>query len=180
MNRTAYLLLGVVPLLASCASPTLVSDTVGPNPFRARNAAVPSGYLRVFSQTEPVTEGFDEGANPTYYQHSDYRIYDNRGKLVKYVGNTIGEYSSAPRLVSLPPGAYIVKARAKDFLLMNVPVLIEPGRTTNVHLDDQWNPPATANSSEIVKEPSGSFVGWRASVKTAPGTAPGAAGATAG
>ncbi len=178
MNRTAYLLLGVVPLLASCASPTFVSHTVGPNPFHTGTASVASGHLRVFSEIEPVTEGYD-GGNPTYYQHTDYRVYDERGRLVKYVGNTIGKYDPEPCLVSLPPGHYLVKARAKDYISVKVPVLLEPGRVTNVHLDDKWNPPTTVGSSDIVKEPDGSFVGWRAGHNNAPAS-PTVAGATPG
>jgi len=162
MKRARFLLLGVIPLMASCASQTIISDSVGPNPLAGATSLAGTGYLRVFSEREPVTEGFDAGANPTYYQHTDYRVYDERGKLVKYVGNTIGEYDPSPRLLSLASGRYIVKARAKDYLTVEVPVVIEPGRTTSVHLDDLWKPPAEATANELVFEPDGNPVGWRA------------------
>jgi hypothetical protein len=161
MKKATLLLLGVVPLVVSCASETVLSDRVGPNPVRGA-ASASAGYLRVFSEREPITEGFDEGANPTYYQYSDYRVYDERGKLVRYVSNSVGEYDPTPRLVSLPPGNYIVKGRAKDYLAVQVPVVIQCGRTTSVHLDDGWTPPACAGANELVIEPNGNPVGWRA------------------
>ena len=161
MNRATYLLLGVISLMVSCASETVVSDLVGPNPVRSATSAG-AGYLRVFSEQEPMTEGFDEGANPTYYQHSDYRIYDERWKLVRYVSNAVDKYDPTPRLVSLPPGIYIVKARAKDYVAVQVPVVIQHGRTTSVHLDDGWAPPTGANVNELVIEPNGNPIGWRA------------------
>jgi hypothetical protein len=161
MNGATYLLLGVIPFLASCASETVVSDLVGPNPVQSASSAG-AGYLRVFSKQEPMTEGFDGGANPTYYQPSDYRVYDGRGKLVRYVSNSAGKYDPTPRLVSLAPGSYIVKARAKDYLAVQVPVVIQRGQTTSVHLDDRWTPPAGANANELVVEPNGNPIGWRA------------------
>jgi len=118
------------------------------------------GYLRVFTERELVTEGFDEGANPSHYQHTDYRVYDERGKSVRYVGNSVGEYDSSPRVISLPPGRYIVRARAKDYLSVEVPVVVEPGRTTSVHLDDRWTPAPEATTNELVFEPDGKPVGW--------------------
>jgi hypothetical protein len=110
----------------------------------------------------PVTEGFDQGANPTYYQHAAYRIFDTAGKEVKYVGNSTGHYSSSPRLVSLAPGNYIVEARARDYLMVKVPVVIESAQTTTVHLDDRWQPPAGTPKTQVVMEPDGYAVGWRA------------------
>lgn len=160
--RTTCVLFAVMPLLASCASQPIALAPVGPSPVAGGAASTDRGYLRVFSEREPVIEGFDQGANPLYYQHSDYRIYDRRGRLVKYVGNTVGRYDPAPRLVSLPPGSYTVEARAKDYLFVKAPVVIERGRTTRVHLDDQWKPPAGTPKNQLVFEPAGCAVGWRA------------------
>ena len=85
-----------------------------------------------------------------------------RGKLVKDVGNTNGHYDTAPETVPLPPGNYTVKARAKDYLSVLVPVVIEAGRITSVHLDDRWHPPKSTPTTEFVFEPGGQPVGWSA------------------
>jgi hypothetical protein len=46
---------------------------------------------------------------------------------------------------------------------VRVPVLIERGRTTRIHLDDRWNIPANTPRSEFVWMPAGVPVGWRTS-----------------
>jgi hypothetical protein len=160
-----FLILGLFPLLASCASQSISLPPVGPGPVATGVASTNLGYLCVFSEREPVTEGVGWGANPTFYQHSDYSIYNGIGKLVKRVNNTIGHYETGPRLVPLLPGTYAVKARGKDFLSVNVPVAIEPAQITNVHLDDRWEPVPGTPKNQLVTTPSGSPVGWRATPK---------------
>ena len=163
----------VLPLsvfLVSCASSPVTLAPVGPNPSWGAASLADTGYLRVFSERELITEGYD-GGNPNYYQHSPYRIYDSRGKLVKYVGNIAGKYATAPAVVSLRPGSYVVKARAKDYLTVEVPVQVAPGRTTSVHLDDRWSPPAGTPNTALVLEPGGSPVGWRSDTEPQPNRA---------
>jgi hypothetical protein len=149
--------LAVVILVTSCTSQRVALAPVGPNP-ESGVAPGHAGYLEVFSEREPVMEGDD----PIFYQHTEYRIYDDRGKLVKDVGNTNGHFDTSPRLVSLPPGRYSVKARAEDYLTVLVPVVIERGRTTSVHLDDRWACPQSEPRNEFVFEPNGAPVGWKA------------------
>lgn len=156
--NAGFVALGIVPLMAACVSQRVVLAPVGPSPAPELRASNAPGQLRVFSQREPVTAGDD----PVYYQHTDYRIYDHRGKLVKYVGNTTGHFGRAPRVISLPPGDYTVKARAKDYLSVVVPVIIESGQTTSVHLDDRWSYPTNSSRNEFVFEPNGAPVGWSA------------------
>jgi hypothetical protein len=105
-------------------------------------------------------EGGD--GSPGWYRHTDYSIRDFHGKLVAHVSNTTGHYATAPRSFTLPPGRYAVKAQARDYLWVTVPVTIEPGRTTRVHLDDNWTPPADAPQWEVVTTPDGKPVGWQA------------------
>jgi len=102
--------------------------------------------------------------SPFWYQHSDYSIYTPGGKLVKRVGNTVGHYAQSPDAVALPAGQYVVKARASDYSWVKVPVTVEPGRTTRVHLDDNWKLPAGIPKSALVSLPNGNPVGWRADV----------------
>jgi hypothetical protein len=60
----------------------------------------------------------------------------------------------------LLPGKYIVRARAKGILRVEVPVLIKSVEITRVHLDGNWQPPAEAPKTELVRAPAGYPVGW--------------------
>ena len=71
-------------------------------------------------------------------------------------------FATAPPVVALPPGRYIVEARATDARRVRVPVAIEAGRTSIIHLDDNWKVPVSTPKDELVSLPSGSPVGWRA------------------
>jgi hypothetical protein len=148
---------GLVLSLVGCSSTPVALAPVGPNPFGSKSM-VSEGGLQVFSSLV----GHSEGNNPTWYQHTDYYIYDLHGKLVKRVDNTIGHYDAAPRLVALPAGRYLLKTQANEYVCVDVPVTIERGRTTKVHLDDQWKLPADTAKKELVSLPDGNPVGWSA------------------
>jgi hypothetical protein len=148
-------------LMAGCHSTLVIQTPVGPEPLAAQTAGSNS-YLLVFSAKEARGDGDD----PIYYQHSDYRIYDPRGKRVKYVGNSAGHFDQAPRRVQLPPGRYTLKARAECYDLVVVPVVIESGRTTVVHLEKEWKPASSLQKSELVNLPGGYVIGWSASPST--------------
>ncbi len=161
---TMFCLLGVIPLLASCAQPITLAP-VGPNPFAGRSSSLGTGYVQVFSRLSSQSDDQNQGrsgGNPSWYQHTDYNVYDAMGKLVKHVGNTVGHYSTSPRLVSLRPGSYTLRAQAKEWLSVNAPVVIEPDRTTKVHLDENWEPPAGTPKAEVVTAPGGYPAGWSA------------------
>jgi len=156
MNSILILMGAVlVSLLTGCASVPVAVAPVGPNPA-VDGSMASEGGLQVFSSLV----GHSEGNNPAWYQHTDYYIYDLHGKLVKHVDNTIGHYDAAPCLVALPAGRYLVKAQANDYVCVDVPVTIERGRTTKVHLDDQWKLPADTAKRELVNLPDGNPVGW--------------------
>ena len=157
--KNINLILGaaVLTLMMGCASTPVVLAPVGPNPVGVKSMDS-QGDLQVFSGLV----GRTEGENPTWYQHTDYYIYDLHGKMVRHVDNTIGYYAKAPSRVALPAGRYLVKAKANDFLWVAVPVTIEHGRTTRVHLADNWQIPADAPKSELVSMPNGNPIGWRA------------------
>jgi hypothetical protein len=126
-----------------------------------------NGDLQVFSRVSLRLDEQNQGGDgmPSWYAHTAYRVYNLDGKLVKYVGNTTGHYAEDPATVPLPAGTYLVKAQARDYLRVQVPVVIEPGRTTRVHLDDNWKPSADAPRNAVVAEPDGNPVGWLASSK---------------
>jgi hypothetical protein len=147
--------MALTSLLLGCSTPVALGP-VGPNPAALKQPAR-DGQLEVFSVLTPRTEG----DNPTWYQHTDYTIYDQRGDVVKRVDNADGYYSSKPRLVSLPPGKYLVKAEAKNYLSVAVSVVIDSGRITKIHLDDAWRP-ANNPKTAFVTLPGGNPIGWRA------------------
>jgi hypothetical protein len=143
-------------VLTGCATTKQVSmATVGPNPARVA-AATGNGQLEVYS----ALSGRSEGNNPTWRQHSDYYVVNSHGRRMKHVMNSAGYYSTLPRLVSLPAGEYIVKARAKGAMWTTVPVVVKPDEITRVHLDGNWQ--TGASGAEVVMAPEGYPVGWRA------------------
>ncbi|HEV2436817.1 MAG TPA: hypothetical protein VG077_12525 [Verrucomicrobiae bacterium] len=81
---------------------------------------------------------------------------------MKRVHNIVGHYAKAPRRVTLPVGRYLVEAQANDYFRVSLPVTIESGQTTRVHLDDHWKPPADTPKTELVWLPNGNAVGWQA------------------
>ena len=165
--NTTFCLLGVIPLLASCASQPISLARVGPNPFTGGFASIGAGHLQVFSSLAEQSDDQNQGStDPAWYQHTDYNVYDTGGRLVKCVNNTVGHYSTSPRLVSLRPGNYTVRAQSAEGLSVNVPVVIERGRTTKVYLDENWRPPAGTQKTEIVSALGNYPVGWRADLLT--------------
>lgn len=148
----------LIALVAGCSTPLSVA-TVGPNPTGVNNHAS-YGQLQVFS----ALTGRTEGNNPTWFQHTDYTVYNQQGKAVKHVANWTGHYSGTPRVINLPPGKYVVKAEAEDYLWVAVPAVIVPGHVTRVHLDDAWQP-AGVSRTELVRLPTGSPVGWTVAAK---------------
>jgi len=163
--KHVYMLLGtgLVSLVVGCSSVPVALAPVGPNPAGSERIAA-KGELEVYSSLAEQSDNQNQANNydPVWYQHTNYRIYNLSGKLVKYVDNTMGHYEQTPRRVALPAGRYFVKAQAKDYLRVEVPVTIEQGRTTRVHLDDNWKLPADTPKREVVSLPNGHPVGWRA------------------
>ena len=147
----------MVLILTGCASDPVPLSSVGPGPYPSATG-VSSGQLEVFS----ALEGHAEGDNPTWFQHSDYYLYTPERKLLKHVWNTVGHYEEAPKRITLPAGTYIVKARAKDYFWVELPVLIRSGQSTVVHLDDRWTPPAGTPKTKVAYAPDGHPVGWSA------------------
>jgi hypothetical protein len=118
--------------------------------------------LRVFTQTE---EENDVGYQFPYAQRTDYEICDAAGRRIAHVSdNNKGNFEAVPRAIALPAGLYRVKAMAAEGEggLVIVPVVIEAGRTTDVHLNGHWKPPVNTPDGELVRAPAGFPIGWRA------------------
>jgi hypothetical protein len=143
-------------LVVCSAAAATALPTVGPNPYGLQSHST-SGQLEVFS----VLRGHSEGNNPPWYQHADYYIDDRQGHELQHVDNTVGYYAPAPRPITLPAGQYLIKAPAKDAFMVEVPVVVEAGRMTRVHLDGTWKLPANTPATELVNSPAGYPVGWR-------------------
>jgi hypothetical protein len=90
-------------------------------------------------------------------------LFSEDGKRLKYVYNRVSTFNEAPELVTLSPGIYKVTAAASAFGTVTLPVLIEAGKTTSVHLDGSelsgWSRGA---GSKFVSLPDGLVIGWRA------------------
>jgi hypothetical protein len=71
------------------------------------------------------------------------------------------------QIVSLPSGNYKVVAESTDYGQVRIPVLIQAGQTTRVHLEGKgsWKPKAAPSSpDELVCFPNGEIIGWQAMV----------------
>jgi len=161
--RATHLILAasIIAMLSGCASPTMLPDPVGPDPFLSKTADS-EGTLQVFTATE---EENDVGFETAYPQRTDYAIYKWNGKLLKHVqDNNEGHFEFTPRVIRLKPGMYRITALAAVGLgeWISLPVVIDAGRTTSVHLTGHWKPPVDSPESALVHAPTGRPIGWRA------------------
>ena len=138
---------------------SLVLAPVGPTPAPAANSS--QGSLVVYSAFR-VNADFN---NPDPYrrEYSDYRILSPDGNLLQRVHNDSGSIGNSPTHVTLAAGNYRVIARANGFGTVTVPVVIEPGRTTTLHLEGggSWPNHAVFGETNAVRLPDGRIVGWR-------------------
>jgi hypothetical protein len=161
--------------MAGYASPThiTVSEPVGPAPTeqaRARGGSTLEVYsARVRAPVDVYREEFlwnnDFGRNAFLYEpaHSDYTICDRDGKVLQHVRNARNPEDPEPAVVPLAPGEYEVKAKARDFGLVTIPVVIEAGKLTVVNLQREKNPAVAAVAGTHAVVLGGyEVVGWRA------------------
>lgn len=156
-NLSVLLCAGPAILLTACATcPQL--PAVGPSPISSGYSESGMGTLVVYS----AWSCFD-----TYLtsDHSGYTVYSEDGKRIKYVPNNIeGDWTvEPPTRVSLPPGAYRIKAEGGQYGWVNVPVVINGGETTPVYLDgERHSIDSLASWDNSVCLPDGQVVGWAA------------------
>jgi len=132
----------------------VVLGPVGPAPLSLA-ARVPKGYLQIYTETETV----QEGDNMYYYPHTDCSACANNGTLVTRVRSAIGRRDGNPAVAALPVGIYHVKA-----LGLLVPVIIQRGKMTMVHLDGDWRPDRPREEIEdedLVQTARDGAIGWR-------------------
>jgi hypothetical protein len=161
-NTWVFVVIGILGTMAGCTTtPLTLNEPVGPSPLIA-SSGESAGKLKVYSATE---EEHTVGNQTAYFKRSPYDIYSSDGKQIKHINdNNRSEFLPLPRTVELPPGNYRVEAlEAVGFgEPVAVPVVIEAGRTTEVHLNGHWEPPSDAPKKDLVLAPAGFPIGWRA------------------
>ncbi len=168
--------------LTGCASAprAAVSNRLGPC-HPARLASAGEGTLQVYSATaSPPLDTLDPSAGPFFWNyaygrndflaggaHADYSLYAADGRFLQRVCNSRNPRDPEPTLLKLPPGSYIVKAEAQDYpvlganLTIAIPVAIEPGETTTVHLQPNWTPAEETDPARAIRLADGRVIGCR-------------------
>lgn len=161
MQRLRSILLVLATACANGACAHLPGETlavaIGPAPPPA-----PSGLLRVRTPT-----ALTEDQDTLYYPHRDFRILSTGGEVLKRVRNADDPWDETPALVRLPAGSYWIESPTRHGGSATIPVVIEPGRTTEVYLDGSFRarglPPGA-----YATLPDGEIVGWAAQVPHRP------------
>jgi hypothetical protein len=165
MKKTNIVLMGaaLLPFVSGCISHPMKLAAVGPDPD-SRAASGPVGFLQVFSATETdAAELVTTDYHGYFHPHTAYDIKDESGKTVEFVPNHRAIMDEAPDQVKLPAGHYNIVAQSVSCGLVNVPVLIQAGKTTLVHLDSGAWQPSHSSSDQLVYLPDGDSVGWSSS-----------------
>jgi hypothetical protein len=121
MTASHFICMMLLSALGACSS----------QPVAAQN----DGKLIVYSATYAATVEQSE-----YPVHTNYTIASTDDKVIERVANNTGSFFSKPATVALPSGKYHVRAQNVDGRFVVVPVVIETGKTTVVHLDDEAPP----------------------------------------
>jgi len=131
MNLKRVTIASLLLALAGCASqPAQLTEMPAVRP--ARGHAIPRdrvGTLKVYSAVHPEAKG-----SLIAYPHSSYRIYSEKGNLLKVVLNHSGQLGETPELINLSPGLYKVIAESEGRGIVMVPVIIQSSMTTEVRL----------------------------------------------
>jgi len=150
-------------LLSGCADGKggTTPAAAGSAPGRLATVNLMSGTLVVFSAYK-VNPDFNP-RDPYRPEFSDYEIYTAGGKLLRRVHNNSGTILQNPATVELSTGEYRVVARANGYGHVTVPVFIEPGQNTVLHLEGtgSWPAPAVINPTNVVRLPNGKVIGWQ-------------------
>ena len=152
-----FILFGLIPLVASCASQPVRLTAVGPSPSGGGSTSVGDGRLQAFTETREYADD-----DVYYFPHSGYQIFTPDGKRFRYVWNHNTQQDEDPTLVTLPAGHYLLRADAEFCGRVLVPVVIKPDQTTRVVLEPGWKPNRRVSPADLVQTPNGYFVGWRA------------------
>ncbi len=154
MTHAGLLGAGIILGLTGCVTSPMALAPVGPDPT-VRTIPGPEGDLEVYTATHPIEVDYLVYFNP----HAGYDIDDTSGKRVKFVANHSSDIDEQPDWITLLPGNYIVVAESTWCGVVKVPVVIQEGKHTVVHLDGNgWGP--SHSSTPLVFLPNGEAVGW--------------------
>jgi len=169
----------IVVWAAGCASAhkVVVQDTVGPC-HRVAASDASEGSLLVYSarekaplsiQAETFFWNADFGKNEFLYGTalSDYTIYGQDGTVLEQVRNGRDASGSTPAEVQLAPGHYTIEAEAERgggmTMTVVIPLVVEAGQITAVHLEPTPEIPAEATDpGRVVMLADGRIIGCRA------------------
>jgi hypothetical protein len=164
-RRPSEGLLFLVVFLAGCAAQLPIQlPAVGPigaatRPAPAGEEPVMTGTLVVYSEALPVSK---HRSAPSY-PHTGYVIRRASGELVAQVDNHTSSPESEPEEVPLKAGLYEVRARCVNHGTVVVPVVIAPGKRTELYLDATGMPAEQARAlTDPVTFADGRVVGARA------------------
>ncbi len=155
LRRGPRPLLVALALVAGCTPPSrwIAPDAVGPAPVVASN----DGDLLVYSADDAI-----DTADADHPHHRAYVIRAPDGSVLRAVRNQCGPFGQDPEDVTLAPGRYAIDTSATNLGPVRVPVVIESGHVTVVHLDgDAESDPVPGASA--VRLPDGRSIGARAS-----------------
>jgi len=146
---------GLLCLLAICGCaplhPLVLEQPVGPEAMAAADRD--AGALVVYSTNEPNP---DDSPNTP---HTNYDLRTADGTFVRHVLNQSGAFGWKAATLPLPAGRYRVVATASYYGLVDVPVVIEAGRTTVVDLNRESPARGRTAAAAAVRLPSGRVVG---------------------
>ncbi len=160
----AGLALFLVVFSGCAAHPPVALPAIGPTGAATLAPAegeetVMTGILVVYSEELPVSKHRSAPAFP----HTGYVIFHANGQILQKVDNHNATVENEPEEVPLKAGLYQVRARAANAGTVVVPVVIAPGRRTEVYLDAEGMPPDQARAlQDPVKLADGRVVGARA------------------
>ena len=167
VKRSALFCAALLLMANGCSTPpaAAIVDRVGPAP-QTSSSPDHSGYLVVYSAWSNFV---DPGSTA---HHSRFIVKADDGSVSREVINHADRFDEGPIQLPLAPGPYHVSARSAHFGRVNVPVVIEPWRTTIVYLDGRTHPEEkAAEKASAVRLPNGEIVGWSSTVnKGATGT----------
>jgi hypothetical protein len=160
MKMKTFLLasLALLPFVNSCMSTPLALAPVGPD-ASAQPRSSANGSLQVFSATQKSAPLASDDTQ-LFDLHTGYEVCSSAGQHLQYVANHQSNMDTSPDVVTLAPGRYNVLAQSTWCGMVTVPVVIQAGKTTVVHLDDNWFPSSHPQARELVFLPNGQAVGW--------------------
>lgn len=151
-------------LVSGCAAGKngLVLNTVGPSPSQSMAAGSTNGTLLVYTAYTRNADFF--GRDSRRPEYSDYKIVSADGNLVLRVHNNNGTILQDLKSVELAPGKYNIFARVNGYGHLAIPVMVEGGQTTVLHLEggNSWPNEAAFNATNSVSLPDGRIIGWKA------------------